>query len=140
MIELPNKETFTREEVLELLEAVRKLDSLLEVKKRKKKAPVEPKPKKPKEPWQMADYLLSIPEEDLDTYSQLYEITKQQVQKAGQTCYKWMKSQGILYFTKDYKSRLELWLDRDHERRATRTKEATPNAPKFDNIDSTDFP
>lgn len=126
---------------MELLEAVRKLDTLIAVKK-KKKTPAEPKQKKPKEVWQSADYLLNLPEEDLKTYSELYGISIEQVQKAGQTCHKWMKAQGILYFTKDYKSRLELWLDRDKERRATSVKAAPQSAPKFDNtyLDSTEYP
>ena len=129
MIELPNKETFTREEVLELLKNARK---------RKPKDPnaiVEPKPKKEKEFWQKPSYLTTLPQEDIDRYAVEYEITKQQVVKAAATCYKWMQMKGILYMTKDYRARLELWLDSDRERRNEKQKQEPQTAPKFDNTD-----
>jgi hypothetical protein len=131
MIELPDKPTFTREEVLELLKNARKRTP------KDPNAIVTPKPKKEKELWQTPRYLLNIPEEDILGFAKEYPLTREQIIKAGSTCHKWMQMKGTLYFAKDYRARLDLWLDKDSEHKKEKIKEASPLAPKFDN---TDFP
>lgn len=114
------------------------MELLKNARKRKPKDPnaiVELKPKKEKEFWQKPTYLTALPPEDIDKYSTLYAITKPQVVKAALICHKWMSMKGILHMTKDFRARLELWLDRDQEFRKEKSRQEPQTAPKFDNTD-----
>lgn len=128
MTDLPkeNQQTFTLEEVIEMLKATKK--------KSKPKTPREPKPKKPKELWQLPDYLLSIPKEDLDRYSIEYGMMPEEIVKIGKWFHNFMRQEGFLWTKKDYRAVLEARLEKKREQSKITVPQKGDN-PKFDNID-----
>ena len=122
------KQTFTLEEVVELLAATKK-------KMKRKAAPKEPKPKKPKELWQTPDYLLNVPKEDLDAYAIEYGMVKEDIIKLAKGFHNYMRQEGFLWTKKDYRAVLESRLEKRREQgKIVVPKDGQPG-PKFDNID-----